>query len=79
MTFSKNLRKVLLLHSFLLNHIFVKVLKNNPGAIEKAINIMEGQKEAISVRLHAVQDETKALDPELNLAREKTDTLGTFL
>ena len=54
------------------------VLKNNPGAIEKAINIMEGQKEAISVRLHAVQDETKALDPELNLAREKTDTLGTF-
>ena len=55
------------------------VLKNNPGAIEKAINLMEGQKEAISVRLHAVQDETKALDPELNLAREKTDTLGTFL
>jgi len=51
------------------------MLKNNPGAIEKAINIMEGQKEAISVRLHAVQDETKALDPELNLAREKTDTL----
>ena len=40
---------------------------------------MEGQKEAISVRLNAVQDETKALDPELNLAREKTDTLGTFL
>ena len=36
------------------------VLINNPGAIQKAIDIMEEQKAAVLTRLHAVQEEKKA-------------------
>jgi len=51
-------------------------LKNSPNAIEKAINIMEEQKEAIIVQLNAVQGESKALEPELVIAIERTDKLA---
>ena len=57
-------------------YYIIKGLKNSPNAIEKAINIMEEQKEAIIVQLNAVQGESKALEPELVLANERTDKLA---